>query len=102
MEFSITSGEVPRHGKYNHPRHVHFVRSEERRAKGMLVEIFLEAQADGSTVVKVSEHAAENNEKGIAWVIGQTEGWPNFLAYMKAWLDHGIRLREGAFDFMKQ
>lgn len=70
--------------------------------EGMLVEIFLEAKADGSTVVKVSEHAAENNEKGIAWVIGQTEGWANFLACMKAWLDHGVRLREGAFDFMKQ
>ena len=70
--------------------------------EGMLVEIFLEAQADGSTVVKVTEHAAENNEKGIAWVIGQTEGWANFLACMKAWLDHGIRLRKGAFNFMKQ
>lgn len=69
--------------------------------EGMLVEIFLEAQTDGSTVVRIVEQGAENNDKGIAWVIGQTEGWANFLACLKAWLEHGIRLREGAFDFMK-
>ena len=70
--------------------------------EGMLVEIFLETQANNSTVVRVVEHKAENNEEGIAWVIGQTEGWANFLACMKAWLEHGIHLREGAFDFMKK
>lgn len=70
--------------------------------EGILVEIFLEAQTDGSTVVKVVEYAAEYKEEGIRWVIGQTEGWANFLACMKAWLDHGIHLRKGAFDFVKQ
>src|SRR5690606_13390758 len=69
--------------------------------EGMLVEIFLEAQTDGSTVVRIVEQGAENNDKGIAWVIGQTEGWANFLACLKAWLEHGIHLREGAFDCMK-
>lgn len=66
----------------------------------MLVEIFLEPQDDNSTVVKIIEHAKENNPEGIKWVIGQTEGWANFLACMKAYLDYGINLRKGAFDFM--
>lgn len=28
-----------------------------------------------------------------------TEGWANFLACLKAYLDYGINLRKGAFDF---
>jgi hypothetical protein len=35
-------------------------------------------------------------------VIGNTEGWANFLACMKAYLEYGIQLRKGAFDFMRK
>ena len=41
------------------------------------------------------------NEEGIKQAIGQTEGWANFLASLKAYLEYGINLRKGAFDFMK-
>ena len=34
-------------------------------------------------------------------LMGQTEGWANFLACLKAYLEYGINLRKGAFDFMK-
>ncbi|MDR2039959.1 MAG: hypothetical protein LBQ60_18715 [Bacteroidales bacterium] len=30
-----------------------------------------------------------------------TEGWANFLACLKAWMEYGINLCKGAFDFMK-
>ena len=42
----------------------------------------------------------DNNEAGIKWLKGNTEGWANFLACLKAWLEYGIHLRKGAFDFM--
>lgn len=29
-----------------------------------------------------------------------TEGWANFLACLKAYLEYGINLRKGAFDFL--
>ncbi|MCH5596718.1 SRPBCC domain-containing protein [Niabella ginsengisoli] len=67
-----------------------------------IVTIELEERADNDTVIKVFEEGHELNEKGVKWAIGQTEGWSNFLACMKAWLEHGIHLRKGAFDFMKK
>lgn len=70
--------------------------------EGMLVEIFLEARGGHATVVRVIEKEQAHTEHGIQWAIQQTEGWANFLACMKAWLEHGVHLRKGAFDFMKQ
>jgi uncharacterized protein YndB with AHSA1/START domain len=66
--------------------------------KEMLVEMTLTAKGN-DTVVIVTEKGAENDEAGIKWLKGNTEGWANFLACLKAWLDHGIRLRKGAFDY---
>lgn len=70
--------------------------------EGMLVEISLEAGNGNATVVRVTERERPHTEQGIQWAIQQTEGWANFLACMKAWLEYGVHLRKGAFDFMKQ
>lgn len=67
----------------------------------MLVEIFLEKGENDSTIVKVIEHEMNDDEAGIKQLMGQTEGWANFLACLKAYLEYGINLRKGAFDFMK-
>lgn len=76
---------------------VEFVWDEET-----VVHITLEGQADDSTLVKVAEDGKEFNEENLNWVISNTEGWANFLACMKAYLEYGIQLRKGAFDYMKQ
>ena len=68
--------------------------------KELFVEITLLPQPDDSTVVRISEKGMENDDAGIAWLVANTEGWANFLACMKAWLEYGIHLRKGAFDFM--
>lgn len=65
-----------------------------------LVEITLTAKAEDKTKVIVTEKSMENTEVGIKWLKGNTEGWANFLACLKAWLEYGINLRKGAFDFM--
>lgn len=65
------------------------------------VEIILEKRLNGDTVIRVIEEGHNNDEEGIKWAIGQTEGWANFLACIKAWLEYGVHLRKGAFDFMK-
>lgn len=67
-----------------------------------VVTIILEAQPDNSTVVKVSESEKDLSEKKLKWALGNTEGWSNFLACMKAYLEYGIQLRKGAFDFMRK
>ena len=66
-----------------------------------LVEIKLEKLSENDTVVRVFEEGHANDEKGIKWAIGQTEGWSNFLCCMKAYLEYNIHLRKGAFEFMK-
>lgn len=70
-------------------------------ADGMLVEIFLLEADATSTIVRIKESSMSNDEQGIQQAIGQTEGWANFLACLKAYLEYNINLRQGAFDFMK-
>jgi uncharacterized protein YndB with AHSA1/START domain len=67
----------------------------------LLVEITLTPHENNSTVVTVTEKSRKNDEAGINWMKGNTEGWANFLACMKAYLEYGINLRKGAFDFRK-
>lgn len=86
-----------KHVEVEPDRSVSFVWDEET-----VVTITLEAQHDGSTVVRVVEDGKAYNEQNLKWVIGNTEGWANFLACMKAYLEYGIELRKGAFDFMKK
>lgn len=73
-------------------------------AKGekLLVEVTLLEMPGNSTLVKVTEGKMRLDEKGVKWLAQNTEGWANFLASMKAYLEYDINLRKGAFDFMKQ
>lgn len=67
-----------------------------------LVEITLFDKGENGTHVTVTEKEMDNNEAGIKWLKSNTEGWANFLACLKAYLEYGINLRKGAFDYMKQ
>jgi len=62
------------------------------------VEFNLKGLDDQSTFVSITEKSRENDEKGIEWMRRNTEGWANFLACLKAYLEYGINLRKGAFD----
>jgi uncharacterized protein YndB with AHSA1/START domain len=68
----------------------------------LLVEITLSEKENNSTLVSISEKSMENNEAGLKWLAGNSFGWSNFLACLKAYLEYGINLRKGAFDFMKK
>lgn len=90
------------------PVHVHNVEPDKyisfywgSEEKEFLVEITLTPAENNSTVVKVEEKEMNLNEAGLKWLKGNTEGWANFLACLKAYLEYGINLRKGAFDFMK-
>ena len=66
-----------------------------------LVEMQLSSAKGNSTLVTITEKSMENDEEGIRWLSGNTMGWANFLACLKAYMEYGINLRKGAFDFMK-
>jgi uncharacterized protein YndB with AHSA1/START domain len=67
----------------------------------LLVEMLLTPKDNNATVVTITEKSRNNDEAGIKWLKGNTEGWANFLACLKAYLEYGINLRKGAFDFLK-
>jgi uncharacterized protein YndB with AHSA1/START domain len=70
--------------------------------KSTLVEMTLEQRENNSALVIVTEKSMPNDESGIKWLRGNTEGWANFLACLKAYLEYGINLRKGAFDYMRK
>lgn len=93
--------EVPvRVNKIDNDKYISFYWDGED-GKELLVEITLTVKDSDATLVTVTEKSRENDEKGIKWLKGNTEGWANFLACLKAYLEYGINLRKGAFDFMK-
>ena len=75
---------------------------EGAKAEQLLVEITLLEMPENSTLVKITEGKMKANEEGVKWLGRNTEGWANFLASLKAYLDYDINLRKGAFDFLKQ
>lgn len=74
----------------------------ENSGKELLVEITLSESLNNSTLVSISEKEMDNDEAGLKWLSGNSFGWSNFLACLKAYLEYGINLRKGAFDFMKK
>jgi len=67
-----------------------------------IVKITLEKFPDGSTIIRVNEKGKELNEVNLKWALENSGGWANFLACMKAYLEYGIQLRKGAFEFMRK
>jgi len=67
-----------------------------------VVKITLEKLPDNSTIVRVHESEKELNEENLKWALSNSSGWANFLACLKAYLEYGINLRKGAFEFMKK
>lgn len=62
------------------------------------VEITLRPRNESaSTFVTITEKSRGNDKAGLKWLQSNTEGWANFLACLKAYLEYGINLRHGAF-----
>lgn len=65
------------------------------------VNISLIPRDDNSTLITITEGTRKNDIAGLKWLQGNTEGWANFLACLKAYLEYGVNLRKGGFDFLK-
>jgi uncharacterized protein YndB with AHSA1/START domain len=68
----------------------------------LLVAITLTSKENNTTLVSISEKSRNNDETGIKWLSGNSFGWSNFLACLKAYLEYGINLRKGSFDYLKK
>lgn len=52
---------------------------------------------DGRTLVEIEERGWRETEGGLQASYGNCMGWSQMLAALKAWVEHGINLREGAY-----
>lgn len=75
---------------------------EGNEGQNLQVEIRLVKMDGPSTLVKIREGKMESDEAGIKWYGQNTEGWANFLACLKAYVEYGVNLRKGAWDFLKK
>ena len=87
-------------GKITQDRYISYYWEIDREE--LLVEMTLSPTDDEATIVTITEKSRDNDEEGIKWLIGNTGGWANFLACLKAYLEYGINLRKGAFEFLKE
>jgi len=88
-----------RGGKANKPAYLSFYWESDGRE--LMVEFDLKSNGPDKTIITVTEKSMPADEQGMKWLTGNTSGWANFLACLKAWLEYGINLRKGAFDYMK-
>ncbi|MCD8740089.1 SRPBCC domain-containing protein [Mucilaginibacter roseus] len=65
-----------------------------------LVEMILIPRGDNATKLTVTEKSTAAEQPSVQWLKNNTEGWANFSACLKAYLEYGINLRKGAFDFI--
>ncbi len=70
--------------------------------KMLKVEIKLNSVSENKTLVNITEGKMKNDDEGLQWFGRNSGGWANFLACLKAYLEFGINLRKGGFDFMKE
>jgi uncharacterized protein YndB with AHSA1/START domain len=92
--------DVPvRIGKIEKDKYISFY-WEGDPGKEFLVEVVLAVRDHNKTLVTVTERSTGKDEPDINWLKRNTEGWANFLACLKAYIEYGINLRKGAFEFM--
>ena len=49
------------------------------------------------TLVEIKEEGWHENQKALEASYGNCQGWSQMLCALKAWIEHGINLREGMY-----
>lgn len=52
---------------------------------------------DGRTLVTIEEGGWRETPGGLKAAFGNCQGWSQMLAALKAWVEHGVNLREGFY-----
>ena len=61
------------------------------------VTMEFEPLEDGRTLVSIAEEGWRETDTGRKASYGNCEGWTQMLCAMKAWTEHGIKLRDGFY-----
>ncbi|MBK0419916.1 SRPBCC domain-containing protein [Leucobacter sp. CSA1] len=69
----------------------------DRRGSTRVVFEFESLDGDARTLVTITETSWQATAAGADAAFGNCEGWTGMLAALKAWLEHGINLRDGFY-----
>ena len=61
------------------------------------VTMSFSALDDGRTLVEIAEEGWRDNQAALGASYGNCQGWSQMLCALKAWLEHGINLRDGMY-----
>ncbi|MGB3409851.1 MAG: SRPBCC family protein [Microthrixaceae bacterium] len=61
------------------------------------VTIELEPLDDSRTLVTITEEGWHQTPEGQTASYGNCQGWTGMLIHLKAWIEHGLNLREGFY-----
>lgn len=61
------------------------------------VTMSFEPLEDGRTLVSIAEEGWRETPTGLKASYGNCQGWSQMLCALKAYLEHGINLREGMY-----
>lgn len=61
------------------------------------VTFSFEALDGGRTLISITESGWQNSETGLRASYGNCHGWTQMLCALKAYLEHGINLRQGFY-----
>jgi uncharacterized protein YndB with AHSA1/START domain len=61
------------------------------------VEMAFEPVDDKTTLVSITESGWKDTETGRKSSYDNCQGWTQMICCLKAWVEHGINLREGAY-----
>lgn len=64
---------------------------------GTLVTMRFSDTGDGRTLVEISEEGWQDSQAALDASYGNCMGWAQMLSALKAWVEHGINLREGMY-----
>lgn len=92
IEFEVKIGKIEK------DKYISFYWDGAMDGEKTFIEINLQPVETDITFVTITEESKPNNEAGIKWLKSNTEGWANFLACLKAWMEYGVHLRKGAFN----
>ena len=62
-----------------------------------IVTMTFEPLDDGRTLVAIEERGWKQTPAGLKASYGNCQGWSQMQCAMKAWLEHGLNLREGMY-----
>jgi uncharacterized protein YndB with AHSA1/START domain len=61
------------------------------------VTMSFEPLEDGRTLVRIEEEGWRPTQAGLEASYGNCQGWTQMLSAMKAYVEHGLNLREGMY-----